>query len=80
MSREKQILKAHETLDIYAPIAHRLGIFKIKWEFEDLALRYLEPEKYYDIVQKVAQKRQEREEYIQNVIDILQKKTHKGKY
>ena len=56
MPKSKQIEKSHETLDVYAPIAHRLGIFRIKWEFEDLALRYLEPEKYYDLVERVAQK------------------------
>ncbi len=77
MSKEKQISKATETLDIYAPIAHRLGIFKIKWEFEDLALRYLEPEQYYQLVEKVAQKRQEREAYIGNVVDVLSDKLTK---
>ena len=74
MPKNKQIEKAHETLDVYAPIAHRLGIFRIKWEFEDLALRYLEPEKYYDLVERVAQKRQERESFIQDVIEILSSK------
>ncbi len=71
MRKDKQIAKSLETLDIYAPIAHRLGIFKIKWEFEDLALRYLEPEEYYQLVEKVAKKRQEREQYIKDVIQIL---------
>ena len=74
MPKSKQIEKSLETLDVYAPIAHRLGIFRIKWEFEDLALRYLEPEKYYDLVERVAQKRQERESFIQDVIEILSNK------
>ncbi len=74
MPKSKQIEKSNETLDVYAPIAHRLGIFRIKWEFEDLALRYLEPEKYYDLVERVAQKRQERESFIQDVIEILSNK------
>lgn len=68
---EKQKPIARETLDIYAPIAHRLGIFKIKWELEDLAFRYLEPEAYYDLVEKVSQKRQQRlgkiEKYISKI-------------
>ncbi|SHJ23895.1 RelA/SpoT family protein [Lutispora thermophila] len=74
MSKEKQYEKAKETLEIYAPIAHRLGIYKIKWEMEDLALRYIDPEGYYDLVEKVAKKRKEREEYINYVIETLKNK------
>ncbi|MGI6113311.1 MAG: RelA/SpoT family protein [Mahellales bacterium] len=70
----KQREKANETLEIYAPLAHRLGIFKIKWELEDLALRFINPEGYYELVEKVAKKRQEREEYIASVIKILRGK------
>jgi GTP diphosphokinase / guanosine-3',5'-bis(diphosphate) 3'-diphosphatase len=76
MSEKKQREKAAETMDIYAPIAHRLGISKIKWEMEDLALRYLEPKGYYELVEKVAKKRQEREEYINIVIEQLNEKIH----
>lgn len=53
---EKQKEKARETMEIYAPIAHRLGISKVKWEMEDLALRYLEPKGYYELVDKVAKR------------------------
>lgn len=68
---DKQREKAQETLEIYAPIAHRLGISKIQWELEDLSLRYLDPEGYYDLVEKVAKKRAQREEYIKNIIAEL---------
>ncbi|EES91367.1 bifunctional (p)ppGpp synthetase/guanosine-3',5'-bis(diphosphate) 3'-pyrophosphohydrolase [Clostridium botulinum] len=74
MSVEKQKEKAKETLDIYAPLAHRLGISKIKWELEDLSLRYLNPNEYYDLVRKVAEKRKEREEYIERIIHELSEK------
>lgn len=74
MPPEKQREKAKETIEIYAPIAHRLGISKIKWEMEDLALRYLEPKEYYDLVDKVAKKRQEREDEINHVIELLKQK------
>lgn len=66
--------KAKETLEIYAPIAHRLGMSKIKWELEDLALRYLDPKGYYELVEKVAKKRLEREEYIKEVITELRER------
>lgn len=73
MTDEKKKEKALETLEIYAPIAHRLGISKIKWELEDLSLRYLEPEKYYELVEKVSVKRREREAFIQEIIKLLYK-------
>lgn len=74
---EKQREIAQETLEIYAPIANRLGISKMQWELEDLCLRYLEPESYYDLVNNISMKRQEREEYINEVIDILTKELAK---
>ncbi len=75
---EKQGEIAQETLEIYAPLAHRLGIFRLKWELEDQALRYLEPERYYQLVNSISMKRQEREEYIQEVVDILMKELAEG--
>ncbi|MDR7869845.1 MAG: bifunctional (p)ppGpp synthetase/guanosine-3',5'-bis(diphosphate) 3'-pyrophosphohydrolase [Tissierellaceae bacterium] len=74
MTDEKKKEKALETLEIYAPIAHRLGISKIKWELEDLSLRYLEPEMYYELVEKVSVKRKEREEFIQYILKLLHEK------
>ncbi|NLC68340.1 MAG: bifunctional (p)ppGpp synthetase/guanosine-3',5'-bis(diphosphate) 3'-pyrophosphohydrolase [Clostridiaceae bacterium] len=75
MSADKQLKKARETLEIYAPIAHRLGISRIKWELEDLCLRYIDPKGYYDLVEKIAKKRKEREEFLNLIIEGLKKKT-----
>ncbi|KEI85857.1 RelA/SpoT family protein [Clostridium botulinum] len=72
MPVEKQKEKAQETLDIYAPLAHRLGISKIKWELEDLSFRYINPNEYYFLVRKIAEKRAEREEHIKEIISNLQ--------
>jgi len=74
LPKEKQLAKAKETLDIFAPLAHRLGISKVKWELEDIAFRYLEPEHYYELVEKVAKKRQERENHINEMIAILKER------
>ena len=74
MSPEKAKLKAKETLEIYGGIANRLGISKIKLELEDLALRYTDPEGYYDLVDKVAIKRSQREAYIQQIVELLSQK------
>ena len=71
MPKNKQKLKAKETLDIYAPLAHRLGMSKIKWELEDLSFRYLHEEEYYDLVHQIAEKRVERESYIASIIKDL---------
>jgi RelA/SpoT family (p)ppGpp synthetase len=71
LQSEKQTRIAQETLDIYAPLASRLGIWELKWQLEDLALQYLEPQVYQEIAHLLAEKRREREEYIDRVIDIL---------
>ena len=74
MPKAKQKQKAKETLDIYAPLAHRLGISKIKWELEDLSFRYLHEEEYYDLVKEIAEKRVERETYISEIKEDLYNK------
>ena len=64
MREDKQKRIARETIEIYAPLANRLGISNVKWELEDLCLRYLDPKAYYDLVESVKQKRQERQAFI----------------
>ena len=71
---EKQLEVSEETVEIYAPLAHRLGIHWIKTELEDLCLRYLKPEVYFKLVQLVAKTRKSREKYIQDVIEVLKEK------
>jgi GTP pyrophosphokinase len=73
----KQQSIARETIEIYAPIAHRLGIWRMKWDLEDLALRYLEPDAYRDIAERVAKKRVEREEAVAHVITDLKSEFEK---
>lgn len=74
MPKEKQKRISKETLDIYAPLAHRLGISKVKWELEDLCFRYLHEEEYYDLVHQISEKRVERETYIAQIIKDLYSK------
>ena len=73
MRREKQIEIARETMDIYAPIADRLGISKIKIELDDLSLKYLEPEVYYDLVRKVSLRKAERQAFVDRIVDSIRR-------
>ena len=73
MTPEKQKEKARETMDIYAPIAQRLGISKIKIELDDLSLKYLEPEAYYNLVEKVALRKSVRDDYVQSLVKEVSK-------
>ena len=70
---EKRVRTARETIEVYAPLANRLGINSIKWELEDLCLRYLDPESYYELVDRVNMKREERMEAINRIIEKLSK-------
>ena len=69
MKPEKQKEKARETMDIYAPIAHRLGISKIKVELDDLSLKYLQPEVYYDLAEKISLRKDAREAFVKGIVD-----------
>ncbi len=73
----KQLEKAKETLDIYAPLAHRLGIYRIKWELEDLCLRYIDRDAFYQLVGSIAQKRSDREKYLEQVTNELKDRIEK---
>ncbi|SEH32479.1 RelA/SpoT family protein [Selenomonas sp. KH1T6] len=74
MREDKQKRIAKETIEIYAPLANRLGISNVKWELEDLCLRYLDPETYYDLVESVKQKRKERQTFIDDSIEQIKEK------
>ena len=78
MKPEKQKEKARETMDIYAPIAQRLGISKIKIELDDLSLRYLKPDAYYDLAHNIASKKSEREAFVRSIVDEVEKHMQDG--
>ena len=69
---ERRIAVAHETLDIYAPLAHRLGIWELKWRLEDLAFRHIDPDAFHRVSKRLNSRRAEREKYIERVRDIMQ--------
>ena len=71
LSRERQIANAKETMDLYAPLANRLGIYSLKWELEDLSFKYLYPEEYHEIVVGLDRKREERLKFLQEIDDNL---------
>lgn len=74
MKPEKQKEKAQETLDIYAPLAHRLGISKIRSEMEDLCFKYLDPDAFFDLATKIERKKEERDAFVQDIVKELQQK------
>ncbi len=74
LPHEKQERIAQETLDVYAPLANRLGIWELKWQLEDLALQSLDPEEYHHIAGLLAEKRQERESYVDRVVAVIREK------
>ncbi|MEX2599733.1 MAG: bifunctional (p)ppGpp synthetase/guanosine-3',5'-bis(diphosphate) 3'-pyrophosphohydrolase, partial [Dehalococcoidia bacterium] len=80
LSPERRVAIAQETLDIYAPLAHRLGMGEIKWQLEDMAFRHLQPNQYRAISKLLASKRQEREAYIQQVTDVLKRELARANY
>ena len=79
LGKQKQIQKAKETLEVYAPLAHRLGIHAIKWELEDLAFQTLHPRKYEEIKQMVAERRADREGHVAEAADVLAARAREGR-
>lgn len=72
LKRDRQIANAKETMDLYAPLANRLGIYSLKWELEDLGFRYLYPEEYRELVLSIEKKREERIEFINKIMEEIQ--------
>jgi guanosine-3',5'-bis(diphosphate) 3'-pyrophosphohydrolase len=77
LSPDKQVRIARQTMEIYAPLAHRLGMWQIKWELEDLAFKFLEPEKYRQLVAMLTDRRRARESFVSKTIGILRKELGK---
>lgn len=71
LPEDRQIANAKETMDLYAPLANRLGIYSIKWELEDLAFKYLHPDEYYELVEGIDKKREERLQFIDKITDEI---------
>ncbi|MFN4314422.1 MAG: RelA/SpoT family protein [Chitinophagaceae bacterium] len=80
MKREKQLKIASETVYVYAPLAHRMGLYNIKTEMEDLAMKYMEPDVYRDIAKKLAETKRERSKYINEFIRPIREKLEKGNF
>lgn len=80
MKREKQLKIASETVYVYAPLAHRMGLYNIKTEMEDLAMKYMEPEAYRDIAQKLAETKRERSKYINEFIRPIKEKLERNNF
>ena len=74
LRRDRQIAISKETMDLYAPLANRLGMYSLKWELEDLSFKYLYPEDFKEIVEGIDKKREERLEFIDNIMDEIRAK------
>ncbi|MBE5820233.1 MAG: bifunctional (p)ppGpp synthetase/guanosine-3',5'-bis(diphosphate) 3'-pyrophosphohydrolase [Clostridiales bacterium] len=79
LTRERQIANAKETMELYAPLANRLGIYSLKWELEDLSFRYLYPEEYRELLEGIEKKREERIEFIDSIVDEIKTKLDEEK-
>ena len=79
LKRDRQIANARETMDLYAPLANRLGIYSLKWELEDLAFKYLQPEEYKELILGIEKKREERLEFINNIMEEIKVALKKAK-
>ena len=79
LTRDRQIANAKETMELYAPLANRLGIYSLKWELEDLGFRYLYPEEYRELVEGIEKKREERLEFIEKIMDEIRVELKKEK-
>ena len=79
LSRERQIANAKETMELYAPLANRLGIYSLKWELEDLAFKYLQPDEYKELILGIEKKREERLEFIDKIMEEIRQALKKGR-
>ena len=79
LRRDRQIANAKETMELYAPLANRLGIYSLKWELEDLAFKYLYPEEYRELVEGIDKKREERLQFIEKIMDDIRGQLKKQK-
>ena len=77
LKRDRQIANAKETMELYAPLANRLGIYSLKWELEDLGFRYLYPEEYRELVEGIEKKREERLEFIDKITEEIKLELNK---
>lgn len=79
LKRERQIANAKETMELYAPLANRLGLYSIKWELEDLSFKYLKPDEYHELVEGINKKREERLEFIEKIMGDIRIQLKKQK-
>ena len=77
LTRDRQIANANETMELYAPLANRLGMYSLKWELEDLSFKYLYPEDYRELVEGINRKREERLKFIDMIMEDIKKAVKK---